>query len=399
MKVVSGMKSVVSIVQQKGAGSPAKYSVHNLEVVKKMICKAVELIGGFGQIISKGDTVFIKANVVTGQPPESAVCTDPRVLEALVGILLKEGCGRVCVGEGASVDVTYARDAFRDTGLDKAVKRAGGEVVYLDEEPYVEVDIPDGRVFKKLSLPKIIRDSDVYISVPKMKTHLMTLVTLGIKNSQGIISREDKALFHREDFHLKMIDVLKAAKPHLVLIDGLLAGEGLGPIYPNPVEMNLIIASTDVVAADAVASAVMGIDPFEVATTRLAHSDRIGTGDLNSIEVRGKSIEEIRRYFQRPKWNPVGCSPNAIVYPGGACRFCLAQISAALERLRFYGLLDKMNKTLIITGVDPPVPDELDGKIVVVGDCAKKYANLGVFVSGCPPLPHMTVSKALGYDI
>lgn len=390
------MKSVVSIVRHEVAGTPAKYSSHDLNVVENMIYEAVQLIGGFGKIVSKGDTVFIKANIVTDQPPESGVCTDPRVLEALTSILLKQGCEKVLVGEGTSVDIEHARDAFRNTGLDKAIKHAGGEVVYLDEEPYTEVDIPGGRTFKKLSLPKVILDSDVYVSVPKMKTHLMTLVTLGIKNSQGILSLRDKKRFHREDFHLKMVDVIKAAKPNLVVIDGIIAGEGLGPIYPNPVEMNLIIASTDVVAADAVASAVMGIDPFEVATTRLAHADGIGVGNLDSIEVKGKSIEQVRRYFQRPKWNPVGCSPKAIVYPGGACRFCLAQISAALERLRYYGLLDKMDKTYIITGVNPPLPDKLNGKVVIVGDCAKRYANLGVFVHGCPPLPHMMVSKALG---
>jgi uncharacterized protein (DUF362 family) len=115
---------------------------------------------------------------------------------------------------------------------------------------------------------------------------------------QGIFNREDKMRFHREDIYPKLVDVLRVIKPDLVIIDGILAGEGLGPIYPDPVEMNLIITSTDVVA---ISSAVMGIDPFDVATTRLAHTEGIGIGDLNFIEVKGKKIEEVKRYFRRPQ--------------------------------------------------------------------------------------------------
>jgi uncharacterized protein (DUF362 family) len=370
-----------------------------VQTVKEMIMESVDLIGGFDRIVSDGDNVFIKANIVTGQSPESAVCTDPRVIKALVSILKEMGCRRVLVGEGASVDVNCAREVFKDTGIAEAVERAGGEVVCLDEEVYVDVEIPNGLVLRRASLPKVLFDADVFISVPKMKTHLMTLVTLGIKNMQGLFKRHDKMLFHREDIHSKLVDILRVIKPDLVLIDGILAGEGLGPIYPDPVEMNLIIASTDVVAADAVASAIMGIEPFEVATTRLAHTEGIGIGDLNSIEVKGRRIEEVKRHFRRPLWNPVGVSSRAIVYAGGACHFCMSQISAALERMKRYGQLDQMGKTFIIAGVNPPVPEKMNGKIVVVGDCAREYAKLGTFVSGCPPLPHMAVSKALGCTV
>jgi uncharacterized protein (DUF362 family) len=392
----SKVKSSVSIVQRKATGSPSKYSSGDLEIIEDMIDDAVQLIGGFGKLISDGDTAFVKANVVTEQPPDSVVCTDPRILEALTSILLREGCSRVLVGEGASVDVSCAKEAFEGTGIDRAVERAGGEIVCLDEQPCVKVSVPNGHVFKSVSLPRAVLDSDVYVSVPKMKTHLMTLVTLGIKNSQGILSREDKVRFHREDFYPKMIDILKVAKPDLTLIDGILAGEGLGPIYPNPVEMNLVVASKDVVAADAVASAVMGIDPFEVTTTRLAHTEGMGVGDLDSIEISGRGIDEVKRYFHRPKWNPIGCSANAIICPGGTCHFCLAQISAALERLRRQDLLDKMESTYIITGVNPVIPEKSDRKVIIVGDCARQYSDMGIFVPGCPPLPHITVAKALG---
>jgi uncharacterized protein (DUF362 family) len=109
------MKSVVSIVQRKVGGTPARYSSEDLRIVKEMISESVNLIGGFDSIISRGNNAIIKANIVAGQSPESVVCTDPRVIEALVSLFKEEGCERVFVGEGASVDVECASSNSKNT--------------------------------------------------------------------------------------------------------------------------------------------------------------------------------------------------------------------------------------------------------------------------------------------
>jgi len=395
-------KSVVSIVRKKVTGSPINYSREDVEVVEEMIEKAIGLLDGFDSIISNANTVLVKPNLV--EPPlkimGEAVVTDLRVIEALVGILKKRGVKNVLVGEGRSVNLQHcnsgARQAFERTGMLKAVRRAGGKPVYWDEESYVEVEIPNGEIMSKASVPKSILESDVFISVPKMKTHCQTTVTLGIKAMQGIFKVEDKKRHHREDFYWKMIDILRVIKPDLTIVDGIIAGEGYGPIFPDPVEMNLIIASTDVVAVDAVCSAIMGIEPFEVVTTRLAHTEGIGVGDLDSIEVRGESINAVKRLFRRPiTWNPIGFNRKIKVFAGGACRFCLAQIGAALERLSRLNVLDKVEETAIFVGCNPPVPCKKYDRIVVVGDCAKIFADQGVFISGCPPLPSIRIANQI----
>lgn len=388
------MKSIVSIVKKSPGGSPSEYTPENLECVQNMLSESVRLIGGFDKVIQRGSTAFIKANIVTGQSPDSAVCTDLRVLEGLVKILKEKGCGSVTVGEGASVDVTNARMAFQQTHIDEAVRRAGGEVAYLDEEEYIDIDISNAYSMKQISLPKRVLDADIIVSSPKMKTHIMTLATLGIKNLWGLLKRRDKQCLHNESIHGKLIDITRTLKPDLTIIDGLIAGEGCGPIYPNPVHMDVIVSSTDIVAADAVASAVMGVDPFEVTTTALASKEGLGVGQLDLIEIRGKKIEEVRRYFRRPKWNPIGFSRNVKIFAGGACRFCMAQIAAALERLKRNQQLDEVNQYNVIVGYGADKPQENCGKTIIVGDCAYEHSNLGFFVPGCPPLPHIKVAEA-----
>jgi len=283
------------------------------------------------------------------------------------------------------------------TGIGEAVERAGGKVLCLDEMPYVQVDVPDGMVWRRMHVSKVLSDVDAVISVPKMKTHLLTQATLGIKNLFGMMRTEDKARQHREDLHLTLVDVLRAVKSKvkLTIIDGILAGEGQGPLWIDPVEMNLIIASRDVVAIDAVASAVMGIHPFEVTSTRLAHVDGLGIGDLDSIDVKGKKIEEVRRPFRRAEYNPIGFSRKIRTYAGGACIGCNIVTRTSLDRLRVEGIADKIGKTDIIMGINPVIPEKSDARVIIIGDCAKEHAHLGVFLAGCPPLPSTRIQAVL----
>ena len=216
-----------------------------------------------------------------------------------------------------------------------------------------------------------------------------------MKSMQGVFSTEDKVSFHNEAFPWKMVDILRVAKPHLTIVDGIICGEGYGPIYTEPVEMNLIVSSKDVVAIDAVCSAIMGIDPFEVPITRLGHSEGIGIGDLHRIDVKGESIESVKKYFRRTTiWNPIGASDNIRVFAGGACRFCLAQVGAAVKRLGLESKLDKLEDICVIIGHNTPLPVRNYKNVYIIGDCAKDTKIDGTFIGGCPPLPSVQIVHA-----
>jgi len=203
------------------------------------------------------------------------------------------------------------------------IARSGGEIMGWHEESYVEVENPEGEILSRVRIPRSVLEAEMFISVPKLKTHCQTEITVGIKSMQGVYSVSDKVILHNESFPWKMIDMLRVLKPDLSIVDGLIAGEGYGPIYSEPVKMDLIISSEDVVAVDAVSSYIMGIDPMEVPMIRLGHSEGIGIGDLSLIEIKGEDIDRVRRDFKRSSvmWNPIGACRNVRIYAGGACRF------------------------------------------------------------------------------
>ena len=396
-------KSQVSIVQKEVQGTPFEYSEKDLTLVKDMVNESLDLIGGVESILNGAQRVIVKPNLVE-VPVEStggSVLTDPRVIEATVSLLKDHGVKRIQVGEGKSVNLRYEdagpRMAFENTGIADVVRRAGGEIVcWGDDDPYIDVKVPEGDVFEKIGIPKSILDADLFLNLPKLKTHCQTVVTFGIKNMQGVFTVEEKIMFHDESFPWKMVDILRVAKPHVTIIDGLICGEGYGPIYSTPVEMNLIVASQDIVAIDAVCTAIMGIEPFEVPITRLAHTEGMGNGDLNEIEVKGASIESVMKHFKRAQnWNPIGASKNIRVYAGAACRFELAQVGAAIERLRINGELDQIKETCVLVGYNPPKPRKKYDRVLVVGDPAADRKDEGVFIPGNPPLPSIQIVQKL----
>jgi uncharacterized protein (DUF362 family) len=395
-------RAVVSIVKGIIQETPVTYSPKDLKTVREMIEKSLELIGGLQKIIGNTSTAIVKPNVVEVpfETTGGSVVTDPRVLESLIGILKDHGVKRVLVAEGKSVNLKHIdsgpRKAFEDSGLAAVVRRAGGEILGWDEEAFVPVDVPDGELYKTINIPKSILEADAFISVPKLKTHCQTEITVGMKSMQGVFSVEDKVNFHNEAFPWKMVDILRAVKPHLTIVDGLICGEGYGPIYTDPVEMNLIVSSEDVVAVDAVCSTIMGIDPFEVPTTRLGHSEGIGIGDLALIDIKGESIESVMKYFKRPGiWNPIGTNDRVRIFAGGACRFCLAQVGAAIKRLGYEGTLDDLRETCVIVGHNAPVPIKKYDNVFIIGDCAKDVKIDGKFIDGCPPLPSIQIVHEL----
>jgi hypothetical protein len=215
-----------------------------------------------------------------------------------------------------------------------------------------------------------------------------------MKSMQGVFSVEDKQNYHNEAFPWKMVDILRVAKPTLTIVDGLIAGEGYGPIYTEPVIMNLIVSSTDVVALDAVCSKLMGFDPWEVPITRLGHAEGIGIGDMERIDVKGEAIADVMKHFKRATiWNPIGANKNIKIFAGGSCRFCLAQIGATVMRMGYENKLDNLEDICLVVGRNAPLPQKKYKNVYRIGDCAMDSAIGGEFIGGCPPLPSVKIAQ------
>jgi uncharacterized protein (DUF362 family) len=390
------------------SGSPNEYRREDMVQVKGMLKEALDQIGGIPSFVEKGDRVIIKPNITYHLPMYEVAwswVTDPRVIEGLIELIKEEsGPGDIVVAECSAFGWDTST-AFRGSGIEDAAVRAGAQVLPLEKDEFREVEIPDGKVLKRVRLPRSVLEADVFITVPKMKTNIFTEVTLSLKNQQGILLWGDKQKAHRTDIDQKFPDLYKAVKPDLAIVDGIWAvqGQGPAPFRDEYVirDMNTIVAGRDSVAVDAVASALMGFDPFEVRTTRIAHQEGLGEADLRNIEIKGKSIKEVRRIFRRGDPDPRGVYPNVNVYANGACKGCLGSIRFLLDLMDGLGILEERGRLNFIAGVDASLPEKLEGETYIVGDCAKEHRDKGAYWPGCAPIATMVQEgeRIMGIDM
>ena len=190
---------------------------------------------------------------------------------------------------------------YEKSGIKEVIEREGGRWVNLEEEKKIKKKIPGGRIFDSLSLPKILDEIDLLINVPKMKINMMASVSLCIKNLFGLISFRDRKRFHRGfDLSYSLIDIAKVVRPHLNIIDGIFAMEGMSSHVGTVRPIGALIGSLNMVAADIVGTQVMGFNPMEIVTTQLALKDKLGVENPNQIEIVGEPLESVRVTFARP---------------------------------------------------------------------------------------------------
>ena len=364
------------------------------------IDRAFSLLEAEGAFPRCSGTVFIKPNIVVSVPYERAPAelTDPALVAAAVRLFLKRGARKVLVGERPAWG-GLCRDAYDFSGYGAAITAAGGVMCDLDQEPDVEVPV-DGHVLQSVRLPRALVEADLFVNIPKAKTHFLTGVTVGIKNLFGCIRYEDRKKFHREiDLANVLADLVKAAPPGLTIVDAVTAMEGFGPHGGTPVDLGLVIAGTEVVAVDAVGTYLMGFDPRSLAVLQVAEKLGLGSIDLADVQVVGEDLEAVRKIFLPPIFQFVSRQENVQLYPGGVCPGCRPRIPTvplACDPAKTYA---------VIIGREPIAirPDVEADEFWLVGNCAVKAgmayllrrAFTGGFargvpkvvkVPGCPPL-------------
>lgn len=394
-------RSQVSIVQADKSPDQAE--------IMRMVKATFDNLGGINCIINKGDFIAIKGNFFAPFPPP--VTVDRRVVYALIRVLFEAGASRVVLAEAVSVGTKLGRntntsDILDELGVREAALSAGAEVLCLEDDERVWVDVEGGKSIDRAYYPKTILNCDKLIDLCCLKTHMMTTVTLGIKNFQGLLNDEQKYYAHRDDLEPKLVDLFKIRKPDFTLIDGLIAMEGNGAGEEGkPKIMNLLIGSNDVVSAESVGCAVMGIeDTLDVPSVRIAQYEGIGIADLRKIDVVGNTIEQVKQKFELPITNTkpqdrllVSAYKNVDVRVGGACKQCY--LLATLTAMSL-GVMQKENFTMII-GSDPKLGAGIKGdldRVIIFGDCAcaatgevkelrnkMLLENKGCIAEGCPP--------------
>ncbi len=256
------------------------------------VFKALDLID-YKNALESYDTVLIKVNFITTKTWDTGATTDPIVVEAIIK-KLEDLPVKVYVVESDAM-ITSADKAFEATGMKDMCRRNGVEWLNLRYvKDKVKIEIPNGEVLKTVTVPHLVTESAV-ISAAKLKTHMDTDVTLGMKNMFGLLPDKFKGKYHLKGISKVVVDINTVLHPAVTVIDGFVGMEGKGPVDGTPVPMNLIIAGTDPVATDATAARVMGFNPYKITHIRKAYEKGIGKSEA---EILGEKIENVQRKFK-----------------------------------------------------------------------------------------------------
>jgi uncharacterized protein (DUF362 family)/Pyruvate/2-oxoacid:ferredoxin oxidoreductase delta subunit len=289
---------------------------HDYSNVKDAVKEALNLIGGLEKVITSGNRVLLKPNVLAIRSPEDAVTTHPEVVAAMCELVSEVG-GIPVIGDGSGIvkpGSTSTSQALKKSGIEGVASDYGVELINFETSGYVEVDVPGAREFSRLHISKAVLEADVIISLPKLKTHELTLYTGAVKNFFGAVPQKIRKQAHfledRRRFGEAIIDIYSVVKPQLAVMDGVVGMEGNGPSNGTPVFAGVIMASYDCVALDIVASELIGIDPLKVPTNRAALARGFGT---EHPEVVGTPLEMVKVGFKEPEGGITAYIPSFLM--------------------------------------------------------------------------------------
>jgi len=335
--------------------------------------------GGVAKVIPAGSKVHVKPNGIQFFPGHH---TDPAVVDGLLGYLREHGYTRLALMENASQGVA-TRIVFAVNGYADIAKRHGAEAVYLDEGPTVPYtldgeDEPIGisrRLFDTFIDPDR-SPGNFYLSLPKLKTHSMTTVTLGVKNQQAFPIHADRMHFHNhETLHVRLARLYRMVQPDFCIIEGVTAifnGHIPAPslLKESSVKLNILIGGRDTVAVDTVGCKVLGYAIDEVEHLRLAAEWGLGEGRLDSIEVIG----DLNRFQTRYPFALLRRFPPNVRIVQGRERACVEGCKGNTEcALEIIGNIHPAQGAFTIVfgkGFEDADLEGLSGDILVVGNCA-----------------------------
>jgi uncharacterized protein (DUF362 family)/Pyruvate/2-oxoacid:ferredoxin oxidoreductase delta subunit len=254
----------------------------------------LDCLGGINQIVRPGQKVLLKPNLLGPFAPDKAVTTHPSVVRAAI-LLVQEAGGRAFIGD--SPGVGSQTHVARICGLSSIVAETGAE--WADFHTSREYEVPGFQVSPHLELVRAVAEMDVIISLPKMKTHGQMTFTGALKNQFGLIPGTLKSQWH---FRLQqplwlarlILDIHRAVRPSLAIMDGVVAMEGQGPSAGQPRNLGVLMASSDLVALDTLACHLIGLPSRLVPLLDEARKQDLGATSMEDIGILGEDWRQLQ---------------------------------------------------------------------------------------------------------
>ncbi len=278
--------------------SIASCETYCYEKVEKAVFDSLNNIPGLENKLGKDAKVLVKTNLLKKHVPEDAVTTHPTVIEAIVRYLQAAGC-KVIIGDspGGAFNTKRLAGIYKAAGMIQVAERTRCELNY--DVSTVTVVNEKAKKLKNMEIIKIAQDVDFVVSAAKLKTHGMMVYTGAVKNLFGVIPGLIKAEYHfkmqnTDNFAHHLIDICEYISPVFSVIDAIEGMEGDGPSAGQKKHSGLIMAAENPYALDTAAVHIMGLNPLNVPTIKIAHERGLFSGDLRDLEVRGILLEDIK---------------------------------------------------------------------------------------------------------
>ena len=316
-------------------GSPAEETVVSVVKIRNdrvafAVEEAIDLLGGIETVARGKERIMLKPNLVAENPD---ITTKPTVVRTLAELMQRSG-KEVLIGEGSAAGTGFnfkdgviyrtrnreildnmQQYVYDTLGYTELARTLGTSLINLHSGELTNVSVPNGLAFDVVTLHHTLTEIDLLCSVPMMKTHGLATVTLGMKNLIGLYPgtiyysvrswlHDRAAEAESPGVAFETVDMVRANKLGLVVIDGSMAMEGQGPSDGDLLKMDVIIAGTNPLATDMVAAHVMGFEPHEVPTFTWANRVGMLPTSISDVEVRGETLDSVRRPFVKPNVVP-----------------------------------------------------------------------------------------------
>jgi len=362
------------------------------------------LLQKFDLSFAKGKRVLLKPNLGRSAKPDTGIITNPMIIAAAIDAFQKAGA-KVAVGESPIVGVNI-NEAFEESGLSLIAEKRNCRLIDLDKRGCVKIPVNNGIVLEFLQICKDVIESDIIVSIPVMKMHMHTGVTLSLKNMKGCLWKKSKVKLHmlppvkgydEKPINIAISDLAEILMPDFAIIDGTVGMEGLGPSAGTPKPMDVVVAGFDPFAADAVACRLMGTDAKEIPHLRLGAKRGFGIIDIDKISIFPKNWKEMASVFEPPPKNLTFEFPNIKIYDKKSCSACQSTILLLLKR-DHDKITDSFPKNKQINIVIGKGNIDIPSDAFCIGNCTSIHKKNRIFIQGCPPVVSEILKKICNHS-
>lgn len=305
------------------------------EGIEQAARRVLAQLGGMAALLGDARIVLLKPNLVAGRASTSGATTSFALLKAVAAEV--QACGaEVLLYELPGTE--FDREAtYTLLGLQAFCDQHGIRIVRLDPEggtsDWLEVRPMGAQRLRRFHVPRLLQTACL-INLPVLKTHVVSRMSLGMKNLMGLLPRPDRRAMHTLGIDRCIVDMNRGIRPALTIVDGSVGQDGDGPLYGSPADLGVLVAGCSSLAVDLVCCELVGVNPRQIPHLQLALCE-LGRPTWTVVGEQPGVIKQFRLPESRPLYRSLFWLMYPLDYPytwlaGRGKHLCTALYSSGL---------------------------------------------------------------------